>query len=283
MSNVKELKSIDLASFTIVTTAIAVLFSIISSIVIVIAIGLASPQALSVSAYIVSTIIVGTFMYTIYNSFCEGYLFNILSKKVRTIKLVFKDEKELTKISTTETAMVISMILTIQVIILYLASVLILPLLLSTVMQTLMYSGQDMLAYSLYQLILLVSQPTTIAMIILGTFIISFVYVLLGSYIYNIIASKGRGAVLNLSKEDNMTVIESVDVMKLAIVSAVIGGVLNLILAIIVLTSGASITAALTNIIGGFISAFVNGALIAIFYNFVAPKFGKIKLELIDQ
>ena len=283
MSNVKELKSIDLASFTIVTTAIAVLFSIISSIVIVIAIGLASPQALSVSAYIVSTIIVGTFMYTIYNSFCEGYLFNILSKKVRTIKLAFKDEKELTKISTTETAMVISMILTIQVIILYLASVLILPLLLSTVMQTLMYSGQDMLAYSLYQLILLVSQPTTIAMIILGTFIISFVYVLLGSYIYNIIASKGRGAVFNLSKEDNMTVIESVDVMKLAIVSAVIGGVLNLILAIIVLTSGASITATLTNIIGGFISAFVNGALIAIFYNFVAPKFGKIKLELIDQ
>ena len=37
------------------------------------------------------------------------------------------------------------------------------------------------------------------------------------------------------------------------------------------------------NVIVGFIGAFVNGALMAIFYNFLAPKLGKLKLELIDQ
>lgn len=283
MTSVKELKSVDLASFTIVATAIAVLFSIISSIVIVLAIGIANPSAIGVSLYLISTIVVGTFMYTIYTAFCKGFLFNGLSKKLKNIKLTFKDEKELSQISPTETAMFTAMILTIQVILIYLASVLILPLLISTIMQTLMFSGQEAIAYGLYQIIMLLSQPTTIAIIIFGTFIISFVFVLLGSYIYNIFADTGRGAVFNLSKKDNMTSIDSVDVLKLAIAFAVVGGVLNLILAIISLISGGNITTALVNVVGGFVSAFVNGALIAIFYNFLAPKLGEIKLELIDQ
>ena len=53
MTDVKELKSVDLASFTIVATAIAVLFSIITSIVIVIAIGIANPSAIGVSLYLI--------------------------------------------------------------------------------------------------------------------------------------------------------------------------------------------------------------------------------------
>ena len=58
MSGFKELKSIDLASYTIIATAIAVLFSIISSIVIVIGIGITSPQAIGGTIYIISTLIV---------------------------------------------------------------------------------------------------------------------------------------------------------------------------------------------------------------------------------
>ena len=264
-------------------TAIAVLFSIISSIAIVIGIGIASPGSIGVSLYLIPTIIVGTFMYTIYNAFCEGFLFNIISKKVNTIKLAFADEKELIKVSTTQTAIIIAMIITIQVILIYLASSFILPLLLSSIMQTLMFSGQEMIAYSIYQILMLISQPMIIAMIIFGTFIISFVFVLLGTYIYNILANTGRGAVFNLTKEDNMTAIESIDTLKLGIVFAVVGGVLNLISALITLISGGEILSFLINVIVGFISLFIYGILIAIFYNFLAPKLGKIKLELIDQ
>ena len=47
--------------------------------------------------------------------------------------------------------------------------------------------------------------------------------------------------------------------------------------------SGGQPTAALGNIIGGFISGFVLGALISIFYNALSPKLGKLKLELIDR
>ena len=283
MSGIKELKSVDLASYTIITTAIAVLFSIISSIVMVIGIGIVSPDAIGGSIYLISTIVVGTLMYTTYNAFCQGFLYNLLAKKLNAIKIAFKDENEIVKVSTTETAIIISMILTIQVILLYLVSVFLFPLLLNSIIQTLMYSGQELIAYSLYQFLILLSQPTTIAMMIFGTFIISFVFILLGCYIYNILANTGRGAVVNLTKEDNMTAIDSIDVLKLAIVFAVIGGVLNLILALVTLISGGEILTLIGNIVGGFIGAFVNGALIAIFYNFLAPKLGKLKLELIDQ
>ncbi len=283
MSSVKELKSVDLSSYTIISTAIAVLFSIISSIVLVIAMGAMSPVAMGISAYLVSTIIVGTLMYTTYNAFCQGFLYNILAKKLNAIQIAFKDDKEITKVSTTPTAIIIAMIMTIQVILLYLVSVFILPLLLNALVQTLIYSGQELLAYSLYQFIFILSQPTTVAMIIFGTFIITFVFVLLGCYIYNILAGTGKGAIVNLSKQDNMTSIESIDVLKLAIVFAVVGGILNLILAIISLISGGDILSAIGNIIGGFIGSFVDGILIAVFYNFLAPKLGKLKLELIDQ
>ena len=283
MSVLKELKSVDLASYTIISTAIAVLFSIIFSIVIVIAIGVSSPQAMGGVIFIIPTIIVGALMYTIYNAFCQGYLYNLLTQKLNSIKIAFKDDKEIIKVSTVETAIVISMIITIQVILVYLVSVFLFPLLLNSLIQTLMYSGQQLMAYSVYQFMMLLSQPFTIAMIIFGTFIISFVFVLLGCYIYNILASSGRGAIVNLSNEDGMTAIDSIDVLKLAIVFTVVGGVLNLILALITLVSGGNIMTLVINVIVGFIGAFVNGALMAIFYNFLAPKLGKLKLELIDQ
>ena len=283
MSVLKELKSVDLASYTIISTAIAVLFSIISSIVIVIAIGVTSPQAMGGVIFIIPTIIVGALMYTIYNAFCQGYLYNLLTQKLNSIKIAFKDDKEIVKVSTVETAIVISMIITIQVILVYLVSVFLFPLLLNSLIQTLMYSGQQLMAYSVYQFMMLLSQPFTIAMIIFGTFIISFVFVLLGCYIYNILASSGRGAIVNLSNEDGMTAIDSIDVLKLAIVFAVVGGVLNLILALITLVSGGNIMTLVINVIVGLVGAFVNGALMAIFYNFLAPKLGKLKLELIDQ
>ena len=283
MVNVKELKSIDLSSYTIITTAIAVLFSIISSIVLVIAMGIVSPNGIGVSIYLISTIIVGTLMYTTYNAFCQGFLYNLLAKKFNVIQIALKDEKEIVKVTPATTAIIISMILTIQVILLYLVSVFIFPLLINAIIQTLMFSGQQTIAYILYQFLLIISQPTVIAMIIFGTFIISFVFILLGCYIYNILASTGKGVIVNLSKENNFTAIDSVDVKKFTIVFGIVGGVLNLIIVLISIVSGGNLTSGISSVFIGFITAFVNAALIAIFYNFLAPKLGKLKLELIDQ
>ncbi|WP_296883235.1 hypothetical protein [uncultured Methanobrevibacter sp.] len=282
MVSVKELRSIELSSYTIIATAIAVLFSIISSIIMTIAIGITSPNALGVSIYLISTLVVGTLMYTTYNTFCQGFLYNTLGKKLNIIQIAFKDEKEIIKISPATTAIIVSMILTIQMILLYLASVFIFPLLINAVIQTLMLSGQQILAYGLYQFMLVLSQPIVIAMIIFGTFIISFVFILLGCYIYNILANSGRGIIVNLSKENGYTAIDSVNVKRFSIVFGIIGGILSLLSLVISMGGSGNITALIINIIIGFIVAFASGALTAIFYNFLAPKLGKLKLELID-
>ena len=282
MVSVKELRSIELSSYTIIATAIAVLFSIISSIIMTIAIGITSPNALGVSIYLISTLVVGTLMYTTYNTFCQGFLYNTLGKKLNIIQIAFKDEKEIIKISPATTAIIVSMILTIQMILLYLASVFIFPLLINAVIQTLMLSGQQILAYGLYQFMLVLSQPIVIAMIIFGTFIISFVFILLGCYIYNILANSGRGIIVNLSKENGYTAIDSVNVKRFSIVFGIIGGILSLLSLVISMGGIGNITALIINIIIGFIVAFASGALTAIFYNFLAPKLGKLKLELID-
>ncbi len=282
MSSIKEIKSIDLSSYTIMITGIAVLFSILSSILLTIGIGIVSAQNIGISIYLIITLIVGTFMYTIYNSFCQGLLYNLLGRKFNRIKFTLKDEKEIIKISSTETATMVAIISTIQVILIYLASIFILPLMLTSTIQTLMLVGQETTAFSLYQILNLLNQPMTIILFIFGTFVITFVFVLLGTYIYNILGSKDRGIIVNLSKENNMTSLDSIDILKLAIAFAIVSGILNMILAIIMLISGMTITTAISNIIVGFVGGFIEAALLGAFYNFLAPKIGKIKLELID-
>ena len=282
MSIVKEIKSIDLSSYTLIMTGIAVLFSILSALVLTIGIGIISPGNIGIAVFIIPTIIVGTFMYTIYNSFSQGLFYNLLSAKLNAIKFTL-EENQIVKISPNETATMLAVIATIQVLLLYLVTVFILPLVLNATIQTLMFGGQELLAYELYQFLILINQPMTIILFIFGTFVITFVFTLIGVYIYNILAKKGKAITVELSNENEMTALDSIDLMSLAIAVAIINGILTLIFAIIMLISGGNIATLLTNVISSIITGFIEAALFAIFYNFLAPKIGKLKLELIDQ
>lgn len=280
MVSVKELKSIDLPSYTIVSTVLSVLFSLILVIAVGIGILILAPSAGEIVIYLIPTLVVGTFMIGIYRYFSEGLFYNLLATKLRNIKVELNGG-EVTKISPTETATIIATIALIQAVLIYLVSVLLLPLFMSSIVQTMLIYNQQ-LAYALYQMLLLLSQPATIIMFIFGTFVIVFVFVLIGVYIYNILASKGRAIELELSEENGLTAIDSIDMMKFAIVMAVISAVLSLIIGIIGLISGGNVVNLITNVISSLISGFVASALIAIFYNFLAPKIGKLKIELID-
>lgn len=280
MVSVKELKSIDLPSYTIVSTILSVLFSLILVIAVGIGILILAPSAGEIVIYLIPTLVVGTFMIGIYRYFSEGLFYNLLATKLRNIKVELNGG-EVTKISPTETATIIATIALIQAVLIYLVSVLLLPLFMSSIVQTMLIYNQQ-LAYALYQMLLLLSQPATIIMFIFGTFVIVFVFVLIGVYIYNILASKGRAIELELSEENGLTAIDSIDMMKFAIVMAVISAVLSLIIGIIGLISGGNVVNLITNVISSLISGFVASALIAIFYNFLAPKIGKLKIELID-
>ena len=178
--------------------------------------------------------------------------------------------------------MMVAIISTIQIILIYLATIFILPLMLSSVMQTLILTGQQTVAYSLYQLMGIISQPTTVLMFIFGVFIITFVFTLLGTYIYNFIASKDRGISLKLSESGNLTQIDSIDTLKIAIATAIIAGMLSIITGAIQLVNGASVFNFVFGIIAGFVCGFIMAYLFALIYNIFADKVGKIKLELID-
>ena len=279
MISVKELQEIDLSSYTIIFTGISLVFSIVLSIVLALLIGILAPEGMGILIYLIPTIIVGTFMVGIYRYFSESLFYNLLSKKLKNIKIAL-NEGEIVKISPTEAATIIATIATIQAILIYLISVLILPLMMNAAIQTLVLSGQQYVAMSLYQLLMIISQPMTIIMFIFGTFVIVFISVLIGAYVYNVLASKGRGIVLELSEENGMTVIDSIDMMKFATAAAIICGILNLIFGIVMLISGTNAMTFISNVISGFVGGFISALLIALFYNILAPKLGKLKVKL---
>ena len=275
----KKLTSIDIESYTVISTGINVLLSIIMSIIIVGLFAVAVPNSIGVMAYLIPTIIFGTMISNIFLAFTEGYLYNILSSKFGFIKLDI-DEEYIKKISTKETALIVGCISLIIILIIYLAFSLIIPLFLSSLMTILMYGSQTNLAAALYQIMFLISNPMFIAVGILGSVIIVTVFTLLATYIYNILASSERGILVKLTTEDKFTQLESITPFNFAIAIGAICLILNIILGIILMISGVPIFNALVDILMSFVTGFISSYIIAVFYNFLAPKLGKLKVEL---
>ena len=126
----------------------------------------------------------------------------------------------------------------------------------------------------------LISNPLFIAIGILGSVIIVTVFTLLATYIYNILASSERGILVKLTTEDKFTQLESITPFNFAIAIGAICLILNIILGIILVISGVPIFNALVDILMSFVTGFISSYIIAVFYNFLAPKLGKLKVEL---
>ena len=280
--SVKQLKSVDISSYTIIATGISVLASVILAIIMVVGIGVLVPNSFAIIGYLIPTIIFGAMICSIFIYFSESYLYNILTVKLKGISFDIDDEGCIKSISTTQTAVVVAIISLILSIVVYLALSFLLPIILSSVIQTLMFTGQSAVAYSLYQILIVASNPVTIAIGIIGFFIINFVFTLLGTYIYNILGSSERGVKVTLSKVDNLTILESIDSVSLGVASGTIALILNIIVGVIMIISGYEVFNALTTILGGFAGVFIGTILLAIFYNLLAPRLGKLKIELID-
>lgn len=283
MSDLKNLKSIDISSITIIGTGIQILFAIILSIILLIAVGIVSSSSIGGIIYLVPTLIFGTLIFAVFRIFTESYLYNILVSKLNSIKFIIKDEKEITGISVLPTSILSAVIGTIFFLIVYLTSIFIVPLMLSSMIQTFMLSGQIQLAFMLYQIYRIISSPVIIIISIIGVFVITFLFTAIATYLYNLIANKTGGIIVELSKENGMTVLESIDPKAIAIIFAIISLVLNLIVGIVMAISTGVYSSIISSVVGGFITTFISSALVAIFYNFLAPKLGKLKVELVDE
>lgn len=275
----KKLKSIDLESYTIISTGINTLISIIVSIIIVGLFAIAVPNSFGVMVYIIPTIIFGTIISNIFLSFAEGYLYNIISGKFGYIRLDIEGEC-IKKISTKETALIVGCITLIITLVIYLAFSLIIPLFISSLMTILMFGSQTAVAAALYQIMFLISNPMFIAIGIVSSIVIVTVFTLLATYIYNILANSEREIHVKLTTEDKFTQLESITPLNFAIAIGAICLILNIILGIILVISGVPIFNALVDILMSFVAGFISSYLLAVFYNFLAPKLGKLKVEL---
>ena len=275
----KELKSIDIASFTIISTGIATLISILISIIIVGIFAASVPNSIGVMMYIIPTIVFGTLICSVFLYFSQGYLYNVLSKKLGFIKLDIEGDY-IKKVSAKEIGLIFGAITLILILVVYLALSLIIPLFISSFMTILMYASQTDIAAAVYQLMFVISNPTSIAVGIIGSTIIVSVFTLLGAYIYNILANSERGILVKLSQEDNFMQLDSITPINFAIAMGAISLILNIIIAIILIISGVQIFNALIDVLLGFAIVFIEALIIAVFYNFLAPKIGKLKVEL---
>ena len=275
----KKLKSVDVESYTVISTGINALISIIVSIILVGLFAVAVPDSFGVMIYIIPTIIFGTIISNIFLGFTESYLYNLISSKFGFIKLDIEGDY-IKKISTKETALIVGCISLIMILVIYLAFSLIIPLFLSSFMTILMYGSQMAAAGALYQLMFLISNPIYIAAGIVGTVIIVTVFTLLATYIYNILADSERGILVKLTTEGEYTQLESVSPLNFSIALGAICLILNIVVGIIMIISGVEIFNALVNILMSFVSAFISSYILAVFYNFLAPKLGKLKVEL---
>lgn len=277
---VKEIKSVDVASFTAALTGVSSLISLIIGVILVGAVSVIVPNSFGAVIYLLPGIVFSTMICGIFIYFSEAYLYNILSKKLGTIKLDI-DENTILKISTKETALFAGISTTIILLVVYLAFAIIIPLVLTSLITVLMYASQVAVATIVYQAIILISNPTYIAAGIISTLIITTVFTLLGTYIYNFLGDSERGVKVALSDEGEFTLLDSIDTLSFGIAIGAVCLILSIVLGLIMIISGYDIFTTLSEVLGSFVSGFIEAVIFAAAYNFLAGKIGKIKAKLI--
>jgi len=276
MNDIRSLKKIDLGSITTMGAAISFIGSIIVAIILLtilaISTGFFDPSVIVLFLAIVFTVLI----LSISEYFGRGYLFNFFGPKLKEINLEIEDMEKITKISVFSLALTCSIISLIITLIIY-PGIYIGALLMSPILQLLAAQGGMLIIYIAY----LISSPW----IIVYSFLSAFISVTIAASVFNLISPKIGGLKLKLSQEGDMTQINSISYLNLAlilgVILAVLGLVVGLILSIIVMNLLATLSLIVYLVFGGFVLGFITGALIAVFYNFLAPKLGGLKIKLV--
>ena len=145
----------------------------------------------------------------------------------------------------------------------------------------LMYASQTAVATLLYQFMILTSNTSYMIFGIIASTVIISVFSLLAAYIFNILGSSERGIQIELSQENDSTVLDSIDPLSFGISIGAICLILSIVVGIIMIISESEILPVLTSILISFIVAFIMAVITAVFYNIIAPRLGKLKFELI--
>ena len=281
MVNKKEPKSLDLTSLTTVGMGIYALISIIITLLLVVfLIIVGGANVLAANIMFVPFIIFGTILYSIIFFFGRGLLYNILTKKINCFSFDIEDG-EIKRIDTASLALIFAIIEVIAFIFVYVMAIVIVPFMASALLQIVMLTGQLGLALLIYNIMALLFSPTVILLLIVSSFLFTFIEVFIGANVYNILTPYIGGIKAELKVGKDFTTVESVNAKSAALMMAVISLVLGVVMSLILLIINQKLAiTALYNIVSSFVGGFIVTLIVVFIYNKISSITGKLKLEL---
>ena len=304
MVDIKEIKSIELVPFTLMTSSISAIVALIYAILLLIALAVASvfvPTAglalasLGLSLIVLYPII--TFFVYVMTSFVTALIYNMLVSRLGGIKLGLEGD-EVKNVPVVPFALILAGVMAVWAFIIGLVlAAIIVPF--TTALSTLIPILSNIAANATN--ITPTTLPTGSAMgtggvllailLIIGlpifVFVAGFIGHSLAAIFYNFIIPKVGGIRLMFAPTGTVQEITSIPVVaaslalaSVALIFGIIQGIIGLINGVIAGSAGMSIASLVSNIILNFVGVFIMVAIITLIYNYLAPRIGGIQLGL---
>jgi hypothetical protein len=303
MVDTKEIKSIELVPFTLMTSSISAIIALIYAIVLLITFGALAafiPGAGLVFASLGLSMIVifpiGSFLIYVTLSFVTILIYNMLVPRLGGIKLGLEGD-EVKNVPAVPFALIISSIGAVWAFIIgILLAAVIVPL--TTLSSTLIPIVANIAANATNMTPATLPTGSAVGtggvvlavLLIIGlpifVFIVGFISNVLWAIFYNFLIPRVGGVRLLFAPAGTAHEITSIPVVPASLALAVVATIFGIIQGLFSLANGLMAGSAsmavgglIGNIIGGFIGTFIMVAIITIIYNFLAPRIGGVQLN----
>jgi hypothetical protein len=304
MVDIKEIKSIELVPFTLMTSSIGAIVALIYAILLLIALAVAAvfiPTAgLALASLGLSLIVlypITTFFFYVMTMFVTALFYNMLVPRLGGIKLGLEGD-EVKNIPVVPFALIIAGVMAIWAFIIGLVlAAIIVPF--TTALSTLIPILSNITANATN--ITPATLPTgsvvgtggvvLAILLIIGlpifVFVLGFIGHALAAIFYNFMIPKVGGIRLMFASVGTAHEITSIPVVaaalaiaSVALIFGIIEGIIGLINGIIAGSAGIAIGSLVGNIVVSFVGVFIMVAIITLIYNYLAPRIGGIQLGL---
>jgi len=305
MVDVKEIKSIELVPFTLMTSSIGAILALIYAIILLITFGILAaviPTAGLIFASLGISMIVlypiGTFLVYITLSFVTALIYNMLVPRLGGIKLGLEGD-EVRTVPVVSFALIMAGVAAVWAFIIgLLLAALLVPV--TTLFSTIIIPLVSSIAANATNLTpatlptgsvvgtggVVIAVLLIIALPIL-VFVFGFIGHALAAIFYNYIIPRVGGVKLLFAPAGTNHEITSIPVVaaslalaSVAVIFGIIYGIIGLINGLVAGNASMGVGSLIGNIIGSFIGTFIMVALVTIFYNYLAPRIGGVQLGL---
>ena len=300
MSDIKEIKSIRIVPYTLMNSSISAVVAFIYAIFIVLILGIAGnflPSSLGITGGVIASLGVALlillpaagFVFSVTQSFLTALIYNVFVPRIGGIKLELRDMKEIVGVPVVPFALMISAI---GATIVFIAMLIIGPLIMIGLQAAVIgaaYQGTVIPGLSSIGALGIVGLLILIIGVPIVMFVASFIMTALTAIIYNLLAPKIGGIEFEFEAlKEKLYGINSIPAVKLALITAIVMAIVNLIFeaisTVINTAMGSSVVAGvislLINVVVNLVVSFIIYAIMAVLYNYLAPKIGSVKIEM---